>query len=171
MAAQINTVPPLFWLQPSALERNFLLYRDKNLVGKLIFDPSHNAVGTSIAENRAITSWTFSQKGLFLPKVSIRENATDEEVAYYKPRFWGDGWLQFAGGNSFHWQATGYIGSSWGFADEREKEVLVYKYRHTDLLKMQSEIFIKPAWQEHPGLPILLLLGWYLMVGSRQASR
>ena len=156
----------LHWVQPKTMERRFELCGDDHLFGSLRFE---SAFGTLATAELAGVRWTFKRVGFLNPRVTIREAGSNENLAVYWPTFWGDGWLEYVNGSLFHWKSINFWGTAWGFADPQEQLLFLLKSgsehpKLADLLKTQAVVGIEPAGQHVPELPLLLSLGWYLMI-------
>jgi hypothetical protein len=157
---------PLYWIQPKTFERRFELRAGDSLIATLCFE---TAFGTLATAESADGSWTFKRVGFLNPRVTVREVGVDTNLAVYQPRFWGDGSLEFRDGRVYRWRATNFWGTQWGFADSDENQLFalkpgVDKPKLSDLLKTQALVEIEPQGHTLPELPLLVLLGWYLMI-------
>lgn len=157
---------PLFWVQPKAIERQFELRSANRLFGNLRFE---SAWGTLATASSAAGNWTFKRVGFLNPRLTVRQAGATDDLALYWPKFWGDGWLEFVGGSRFHWKATNFWRTEWGFANEQEELLFllkpgVEKPKLSDLLKTQAVVEIQPGGHHLAELPLLLMLGWYLMI-------
>jgi hypothetical protein len=156
----------LCWVQPKTLERQFELRTEGGLFGSLRFE---KALGTLATASSAAGRWTFKRAGFMNPRVTIREAGRDVDLAVYWPKFWGGGWLECADGSRFQWKSMNFWGTSWGFANTREELVFTMKpgaekSKLSDLLKSQAIVEIGTQSFGLAELPLLLMLGWYLMI-------
>ena len=83
----------------------------------------------------------------------------------------GDGWLEFTTKSRFYWHTTNYLGTRQGFANEQKEIIFVLHPKFFTLLKIEDSVDISPQWHNLDELPVLLLFGWYLSVGSQYAGR
>lgn len=155
-----------YWVQPKTLARQFELRSGDTLFGTLRFE---TATGTLAIAESATSRWTFKRVGFLNPRVTIREDGGTEDVAVYWPKFWGDGWLEYADGSRFHWKSTNFWRTEWGFANAQEQYLFVLKpgvekSQVSDLLKSQVVVEIASQGHDQAELPLLLMLGWYLAV-------
>lgn len=156
----------LRWVQPGTLERAYELRGGDTLFGQLRFD---TAFGTRAAAGSASGHWTFKRVGFLNPRVTIRQEGQEENIAVYWPKLRGDGWVEFPAGRQYHWKALNIWGTRWGFADQQEQLVFlmrpgVEKPKMSDLLKTQAVVEIPAHRTPDKDMPLLLLLGWYLMI-------
>jgi len=156
----------LYWVQPKTFGRQFELRTENNLFGSLRFE---TAFGTLATAESAAGHWTFKRVGFLNPRVTIREAGANDDLAVYWPKFWGDGWLEYVKGSRFHWKSTNFWGTEWGFANVQEQLLFVLKPgiekpKLSDLLKTQAVVEIESQEHSLAELPLLLMLGWYLMI-------
>ena len=156
----------LHWIQPKTFERWFELRVGESLFATLCFE---KAFGTLATAESADGSWTFKRVGFLNPRVTVREVGAEANLAIYQPKFWGDGSLEFPDGRVFHWKSTNFWGTQWGFADSGENLLFalkpgVDKPKLSDLFKTQAIVEIDPRGRALAELPLLVLLGWYLMI-------
>ncbi|MFA7384421.1 MAG: hypothetical protein WC001_13330 [Desulfurivibrionaceae bacterium] len=162
----------LSWSQPSALERHFELHSDNILLGNLHFETASTAHGTLLTPGSAAECWTFKGTRFSLkPRVTIRKDGTNDDLAVYRPKFWDGGWVEFVNGPRFHWKSTSFWGTEWGFSNTQEELLFVLKPKLFDLLKVQSAVEIGTKWHDLDELPLLLMLGWYLKVRDSYDTR
>lgn len=162
----------LYWTQPSVLERHFELYSDNILLGDLRFETASTAHGTLVTPGSAAECWTFKGARFSLkPCVTIRKDGTNDDLAVYRPKLWGGGWVEFVKGTGFQWKSTSFWGTEWGFSNTQEELLFVLKPKQFDLLKVQSVVEIGAQWHDLDELPLLLMLGWYLRVRDSYDTR
>ncbi|MFZ2448786.1 MAG: hypothetical protein WAW37_20680 [Syntrophobacteraceae bacterium] len=154
----------LFWAQPSIFERHYELYAEDRLLGELCFKADGTAYGVLTIAGSATQRWTFKGTGILKPRVTIREAGANVDMAVYRHRFRGDGWLEFVNGSRFLWKSTSFWRTGRGFYNARKELLFVLKPKLFDLLKIQSVVEIEAQWHDLDELPLLLLLACYLRV-------
>jgi len=159
----------LQWVQPKTFERQFELRTDDSLLGVLRFE---TAFGTLASSSIGGEQWTFKRVGFFNSHVTIRAASGTNDVAIYWPKLWNNGWLEFDQGNRFHWKSLNFWGSEWGFCNAREELIFSLKQgsiepKVSDIMKTQAIVKIEPQSQNLSELPLLLMLGWYLMIKQK----
>jgi hypothetical protein len=158
---------PLYWIQPKTFERRFELRAgDGSLVASLRWERACGTLATAVS---AEGGWTFKRVGFLNPRVTVREVGGEENVAIYYPKFWGDGVLECPGGRVYQWRSTNFWRNHWCFADADGNVLLCFKpgrgkSRWSDLFKTQAIVDVEPQGQAVAELPLLVLLGWYLMI-------
>ena len=157
----------LFWAQPSAMKRNFILRSGERIFGSLAFRSAFGSLADAISGN---DSWTFKRVGFFSTRVTIRRAGSDIDIAIYQPRWTGsEGRLLISGGHSYLWRVANFWATRYTFSDSQGNELVTYRsgsdeQNLSNLLKQQARVEIAlQAWQL-PELDLLVILGWYLVV-------
>ncbi len=155
---------PLHWVQPKR-DKQFELRTADALYGTLHFE---SIWGTRARAETADGSWTFKRVGFLNPRITVRQVGSDQDLAVYVPKFWGDGYVELVERN-YHWKALGFWAAQWGFAGPDEKFLFLMnhgkdEFKLSDLLKIQAHVEIAPEARGMADLPLLMLLGWYLLI-------
>jgi hypothetical protein len=155
------------WFQPRTLERHFELRDGERLLGTLRF----LKWGGSLAmASLAAGEWTFKRVGFFRPSVTVRRSGQEADVAVFRPKGWGSGGeLQFAGGRIYAWKPANFWATRYAFFDGGERAIVTFKpgqeeSKWPDLFKFQALVEIDPSADGLEDLPLLVSLGWYLMI-------
>ena len=162
----------LSWVQPRTFERQFELRAAGSLFGTLRFE---KALGTLATASTATGIWTLKRSGFLNPRVTVREAGREDDIAVFWPRLWGGGWLDYPTGKRFQWRSMNFWGSSWGFTGMQGEPVFTMKpgsqeAKLADLLKTQALVDIDAHAYDVTELPLLLVLGWYLMIMQQEES-
>ena len=147
----------LVWVQPAATRQNFELRAGDDVVATLRFQRG------SLAEAEASDGrWTFKREGFWHPRVTVRVPGSDANVAAFNPRWAGGGTLeidnrilQFAAANFWH--------SQWDWQGPDGKPLVHFKSRH-GLVRVEGQVELPAPAGEQADLPLLVLLGWYLLI-------
>jgi len=160
-----------YWSQPKALERTYELRDDSRLFGTLSF---LKPLGSLAEASLAAGDWTFKRVGFFRPRVTVRRRGQEEDVAVYQPKGWGaEGELQFAAGRSYQWTSANFWATRFNFVDGAGRTVVAFKpgaedSKWSDFFKFQALVEIDPSAARLEDLPLLVSLGWYLMILHHQ---
>lgn len=162
----------LYWVQHKDTERGYELRVEDKVFAKLVFQ---SAWGTLATGSNIDESWTFKRVGFLNPRVTIRPPGEETNVAEYWPKFWGGGKLIFPDGRQFLWDSANFWGTQWIFSDAVENRLFVFlpggeKPKIDEEYRSLAVVEIDPRAFEHPELPLLLVLGWYLMVLQQEDS-
>lgn len=163
----ITTESRFSWSQPKALQRTFELRDGDRLLGTLNFVRSFGSLAEACM---AAGEWTFKRVGYFRPRVTVRRRGQEMDLAVYQPKGWGsEGELQFAGGHIYAWKPANFWATKFNFEDSAGKALVAFKpgseeSRLSDLFKFQALIEVDPSAGQLAELPLLVTLGWYLMI-------
>ncbi len=147
----------LVWQQPARSKRAFELRAGDEVVATLRF-----ARGSLAEAEAANHRWTFKREGFWHPRVTVRVEGSDTDVAVFKPSWSGGGTLErpqepvkLIAANMWHsqwvWQVT--------------KDVpLVHFKSHQGFFKTSAEVEVSRGAVDPADVPLLVLLGWYLIL-------
>jgi hypothetical protein len=154
------------WSQPRTLDRYFELHAGGVLLSTLTF---RSAWGTLATAESGEGRWSFKRVGFLNPRLTIRVNDQEPDLAIYQPKFWGDGVLTFTNGESFAWKPVNFWSTEWAFINSAGQRVLhfmpgIEDQKLTDLFKTQVTVELEALTPGRELLPILLPLGMYLII-------
>jgi hypothetical protein len=161
------------WCQPKALERTFELRDDNRLFGTLSFV---KVFGSLAVASLAAGDWTFKRVGFLRPRVTVRRRDQETDLAVYQPKGWGsEGELQFAAGRSYGWKPANFWATKYNFVDGAGKTLITFRpgaedSMWSDIFKFQALVEIDPSASRLEDLPLLVSLGWYLMILHHEES-
>ncbi len=150
----------LVWAQPARLQRAYELRASEDVVATLRFEGASLASGVT-----AWKRWTFKREGFWHPRVTIRGSDSGDNVSVFKAAWTGGGALDLPQGRLLRFAATNFLRSQWDWADT-EAGPLVHFKRQAGLMKMEGQVEIETKAVTDPELPLLLVLGWYLVILS-----
>jgi len=163
----------LSWSQPKTLQRAFELRDGDRLIGTLSFV----SLWGSLAEaSMAAGEWTFKRVGFFRTRITVRRRGQEMDLAVYQPKGWGsEGELQFAGGRIYAWKPANFWATRFNFVDTAGRPLVAFKpgteeSKWSDIFKLQALVEIDPSASQLEELPLLVSLGWYLMILHHQDS-
>jgi len=157
----------LNWRQPRTTHQFFELKSKEDLFGTLLFPKS---VGSLAEAETADGKWTFKRIGFFSTKISIRKSGEENDLAIFKPNLTASsGALDFAYGKKYQWHSSNFWGTRFEFKDEKGETILTFLSgiedpKLKDWFKTQARIEISGDKTDLPELPIMVLLGWYLII-------
>ena len=149
----------LVWVQPARLKQAFELHAADDVVATLRFERSSLATGESGDER-----WTFKREGFWHPQITVRLPDSEDNVAVFKPSWMGGGTLDLSGGRSLRFGAANFWHSQWDWSDVASQSPLVHFKSRQGILKMEGQVDIEASAVTYPELPLLVLLGWYLLI-------
>ena len=160
----------LEWREPKATARHYELRAGGELCGALNF---RSAWGTLATAETAGGAWTFKRVGFLNPRVTVREAGSEEDLAVYRPRFWGDGQITLTDGATLHWRSLNFWSTQWAFTDSASRPLVTFRsgvqdQKLKDIFRTQATVEVAPAASADPRLPLLVCLGWYLILLQHQ---
>ncbi|MGQ9918445.1 MAG: hypothetical protein ACUVS7_13585 [Bryobacteraceae bacterium] len=153
---------PLVWKQSATTQRRYELRAGDNVVAELDF---LKAFGT-LARGRAATgAWTFKRTGFLSPIVTARREGESEDCAFYHPNFSASqGQLRLGSGEAFEFRLAGIWTRSAILIDNDRREVFRVHLKG----EPQAGATVEVRLAETPGLELLLLLCWHVLVLQMQ---
>jgi len=155
----------LRWTQPSAFRREFTLLAGDQQVGTLRFEKAFGSLATA---DLAGQRWTLKREGFWQPRVNVRQPGSAANLAVFRANWSGGGTLEFPDGRRYGWKCLNFWGSQWGFLSPDESPMLTFK--HDGVFKTEARAEHEPSSRTLPEAPLLVALGWYLMVLAAEDS-
>ena len=155
----------LEWLHPAILKREHELRSGDDRYGTLVWEQTFGSL--AVAET-ADQTWTFKRTGFVTTEVTVRVRGSEANVASLRPGWLGKGTL-IVGNQLFDWSNTGFWTSTWGFSRPDGTAVVQFQPKFT-LLRRATDVVVEPSAWAMPELPLLVCLGWYMMVSIADAS-
>jgi hypothetical protein len=147
----------LVWVQPARLHRAFELRASDDVVALLRFESASLASGET-----AWQKWTFKRERSWRGQVTIR-TPDSVDAAVFKPARMGGGALELPQGRLLRFGATNFLHSRWDWSDNESEAPLLHFKRHVGFMKTEGQVDIETAAVTYPDLPLLVVLGWYLL--------
>ena len=118
----------------------------------------------------ATAHFTFKTEGFVRSRITVRENgAAGEPAVFGRTGFLGAGELALPDGRSYRWKMASFWGSRWAFLDDSDRPLVSFTSRNR-FLRAGCDVEIGPGALARPELPVLVLLGWYLLLRMRENS-
>jgi hypothetical protein len=161
----------LHWVQPKAFHRCFELRRGEHVVGTLEF---RSACGSLALAVTSAGRWTFKRVGFFSPRVTVRREGEETDLALYRARWTGtEGILEFPDRRTYMWKAANFWATQFGFHRADGGPLVTFSSGSgegglSNLFKSQARVEMPPAARKAEEVPLLVVLGWYLMVLQRE---
>lgn len=148
----------LVWVQPARLQRVFELHASDDVVAVLRFESASLASGET-----AWQKWTFKRERFWRGQVTIRTPDSVDAVVF-KPARMGGGALELSQGRLLHFGAANFWHSRWDWSDNESQAPLIHFKSRPGLLKTEGQVDIETKAVTYPELPLLVVLGWYLLI-------
>jgi len=157
----------LFWQQPRAFKAEYELRAGDELLATL---RKSSAFGTPMDAEIGASRFTLKTEGFLRSRITIREaGATGEPAVFGRTGFLGAGELALPDGRSYRWKMASFWGGRWAFLDDSDRPLVSFTSRNR-FLRAGCEVEIGPGALARPELPVLVLLGWYLLLRMREDS-
>jgi hypothetical protein len=163
----------LFWVQPRATRRDFILRSGERIFGKLDFRSGFDSLAEAISANG---TWTFKQVGCFSPHVTARWAGSNIDLVTCHTSWIGtERQIKFSSGEIYLWKVTNFWATSYTVSSGNGVELVTYRSGSdekniTNLFKHQAQVHISlDAWQLAE-LHQIVLLGWYLVLLQQEDS-
>ena len=147
----------LLWVQPAARRREYELRAGDDVVATLRFQRGSLADAEAEGEH-----WTFKRQGFWQPRVTVRVPGSDADVAIFRAHWAGGGMLEFASGRATRLSSANFWQSEWVW-QEKAQPLILFKGRH-GIVKARGAVEIQSGSAGLPDTPLLVLLGWYLIL-------
>ncbi len=156
----------LKWEQPHALQMEYFLKAESEIAATLRFRSAFSTV--AVAES-ADGSWTFNRYGFFHTGVAIRTCNPETNYALFKNNTWDHGGtLEFPDGRQYLAKSNFWM-TRYSFCTVSGEELLAYQ-QIGGFVHASAMVSIKPQASQIPELPVMTLLGWYLIILAHQDS-
>ena len=149
----------LKWVQPSAFRMDYELRAGDEVAARLQF---RSAFGSFATGESAGGCWTFKRVGFFQTRVSIRQCGEEADIATFTNNTWsGGGTLDLTGGTKLL-VTTSFWQTKLQFTTESGSPLV--QFNTGGMIHLSATVEIDPAAERREDLPLIVLLGWYLVV-------
>jgi hypothetical protein len=150
----------LRWVQPKGMRMEFELRDGDDVPMTLVFRSSFGSHATLRGDEGC---WTLKRVGFFKTHVTVRSCDDEKQLATFQPNTWANGGsLEFPNGRRFLANSN-FWATSYRFASETEDPLVAF-HKIGGLIHLSSRVEILPAGAKATELPLLVGLGWYLIV-------
>jgi len=150
----------LIWTQPGMFRRELRLEAGSELLATLRWE---KALSFEARADSADGGWIIGRqrKGSPRGRCVVRDAATGAEVAGFQRTWRGTGVARFASGAEFQWKYEGFWRPTYFWTTDGEHRLITF----TNLMAIRDriEMGIDPAARQLAELPVLTLLGTYVM--------
>lgn len=150
----------LVWSRPGLFRRELLLEAGSEGLASLRWEKllSFEATAES-ADGRWIIGR--HRMGSLRGQMIVREAATGAQIAVFDRSWRGTGTVQFASGARYRWERDGFWRPTYFWTTDGERGLLSFKFLFGLTHRIAMEV--DPAAREVAELPVLVLLGGYVM--------
>ena len=148
----------LLWTPSKSARRSYELRAGEELVGTLSWQRGSLAVA-DIADRH----WTFKREGFWHPRVTVRVAGSASDIAIFRPGWSGAGTLELSPSRRIQWSAPNMWHTQWAWQETDGRPLVHFKGRQ-GWTKHEGYVEVEPGATALPELPLLVSLGWYLLV-------
>jgi hypothetical protein len=142
---------------------NYELLAGEALLATLRF---RSSLGTLATAETAAGCWTFKRVGFWQTRLTVRDCGLDQDVAVFKNNTWsGGGTLEFGDGRIYR-ATTNFWQTNLDFKNNQDGSLL--RFHSRGFFHFSANVDIDRAAARLPELPLLITLGWYLIVMLQQ---
>ena len=147
------------WVQPRALKMQYELRANNELVATLRF---RSSLGSFATGESADGCWTLKRVGFWQTRVTVRLCGGNSDIASFRNNTWsGGGTLVLSDGRMFP-ATTNLWQTKLEFQNESNNALV--QFRSGGVLHQSAKVEIQPSAVGIPELPLIMMLGWYLIV-------
>jgi hypothetical protein len=157
----------LSWQQPRAMKAEYELRAGDELLATLW---KSGAFGMAMEAEIGTARFTLKAEGFLRSRITVQgAGVAGGPVVFFRTGFLGGGQLALPDGWSHRWKMTSFWGSRWAFVDDSDRPLVSFASRH-GFLRAGCDVEIAPGALARPELPVLVVMGWYLLLRMREDS-
>ena len=147
----------LIWAQPSFAKTKYELRAGDEVVATIQFQRA--TLARADAEGEA---WTFKREGFWRQRVTVRREGSDDNIAIFRPYAFGGGELLASSGSTFELSSAHFFHPEWTWK-QGERPLMQFK-GGPRMSGRSGVVALLPEALHLPELPLLTVLGWYLIL-------
>ena len=151
----------LHWHQPRAFRREYELWAGDELLATL-WSPG-SSFSALMGAKIGTSEYSLMREGFFRDLIAVREVGAVGVAAYFRQGA-VEGELALPDDRGYRWKVMSLWSNRWAFVDESDRPLVSFQKR------AGCDVEIDPAALALPELPILVILGWYLLLQKRGAA-
>jgi hypothetical protein len=156
----------LIWKQKRFGVHDFELRSEKDIVAVMYWTKWFSDLAIAETADRA---WEMDRIGFFRDRVVVSEQPTGKEVAVFDKGCFGEGTLSLRDGRSLQWYRTKALCNFWALSNA-DDEVILEVREGMRWFKHEADVVLYRGAEREAELPLLILIGWYLVFMSIQDS-
>lgn len=156
----------LKWTQPRAMKREFDLVDEDEVVARLNFRSGFGSFATAQA---AQGIWTFKRVGFWKPRVTVRADGSETEIAVFENNTWSAGGTLHLADSRAYRASTNFWMTSFEFQGIDDQPLVRFR-KVGGMFHLSCKVEIEPAGARLEELPWLVALGWYLAIKMHDDS-
>ena len=158
----------LTWVRPNAFQREYELLAGEERVAILKWE---STFGSLVSIQTAEEKWLVERSGFRWRRVRMHREADPLNDASFTFGWFGAGVLDCPRGGNYRWRRTKFWRSEWSFTGTSDFPIVQFRLRRVSF-KSRGEIELAENASLHrDDIPLLILLGWYLMLVLQRRHR
>ena len=155
------------WIQPKAMTRHFELTDGTKTYATVDFEKVMGSLARAVV---ADGKFTIKRVGFLNPRVTVRRENSDEDIAVFHPRWTGSaGEVQCAGDRKYSFKTANFWATRHNVEDARGNTVLslhsgMENAKLADAFKTQARLEMAPSMRDNPDLSLLVVMVWYILI-------
>lgn len=149
----------LLWVRPSPDGKLYKLQSGDEDVAVLRWEKS---TGSLAQAETSTGKWTLKRIGYLQPRLSVRRAGSEQDLAWFEPGVGGGGAVHLASGHIFRWSSN-FWRAEWAWVNAAGKHGVKF-HRQFSEKEREGTVQIEPGVLPERELPILIVLGWYLII-------
>lgn len=155
----------LTWIRQSSDGRVYELRSGEDQVAVLRWEkPAGSLAQAETTEGK----WTFKRIGFLQPRLSVRSAGSEQDLAWFEPGVGGGGAVHLASGHIFRWSSN-FWRAEWAWLNAAGKHG-VKLHREFSAGEREGKVEIERGVLPERELPILVILGWYVIILQTEDS-
>lgn len=116
----------LSWLHGGRGRSEYRLVRDRTTIATLRFANAWGSLATGDADG---SQWTFKRVGFFRPRMTVRAQGSDADLAVFEPGWGAGGVLRFSDGRILRWTGVSFWRLEWAFTRDDGSPLVSFSQR------------------------------------------
>jgi hypothetical protein len=150
----------LSWQQPRVFREEYELWAGDELLATLW--GSGGSFSATMGAKIGASEYSLGKRGFFQDLIEVREVGAVGVAAYFRQGA-VEGQLALADNRGCRWKRMGFWNGRWAFVDDSDRPLVSFQGRDR-LFRAGCDVEIDPTALALPDLPILVILGWYLLL-------
>jgi hypothetical protein len=155
----------LSWQQPRVFRAEYELRAGDELLATL-WKPG--AFGATMGAEIGASQYSLMTEGFFQDRIAVREVGAVGVAAYFQKSVL-EGQLALPDNRGYRWKVMSFWSRRWAFVDDSDRPLVSFQTRD-QLFRAGCDVEIDPGALALPELPILVILGWYLLLRMRDSA-
>jgi hypothetical protein len=155
----------LSWHQPRAFRGEYELWAGDELLATLW---SGSSFGAIMGAKTGASEFSIRTEGFFQDLIAVREVGAVGVAAYFRKGS-AERQLALSDNRGYGWKMLSFWSRRWAFVDDSDRPLVSFQ-AWSQSFRAGCDVAIDPGALALPELPILVILGWYLLLRENEAA-